>query len=431
MDKGPPSRAGVSRRSPEPAQARRVLVAGVRIYGGGILALLYRTTPLSFSSQTRALMHAARSFRLRPTTAAAAFGGVVGLAVGGAYLGGLAAQASTVRNQAERLQGAGAGGYTQEALADAAGGLDASALAIAHRHDPYSVAGSAQRDRQAELLTARLEQLQGKDGLRREGAAATRVSAARPFRLDGALDQSRDLECLTQAVYYEARGEGRDGMKAVAQVVLNRARHPAFPKTVCSVVYQGANRGSGCQFSFTCNGAMRGAVNRAAWNRAREVATKALSGQVFGAVGNATHFHTTSVSPSWRNNLVRVNQVGDHLFYRFGGRTGASQAFAYNPRPSGPAETAPRLVQASLDPSEAARNLTGAVAYSAVLAREAASASDKTTTTPQDAATTPAAARAAQAAPVAATQRTTATQPATVKTAAAAPAASIIVAAEA
>ncbi|MBN9481255.1 MAG: cell wall hydrolase [Bordetella sp.] len=328
---------------------------------------------MSFSSQTRALMHAARSFRPRPSTAAAVFGGVVGLAVGGAYLGGLTAQASTVRAQAERLQDAGAGGYTQEALAQAAGGLDASALAIAHRHDPYSVAGSAQRDRQAELLTARLEQLEGRDGLRRDAPA--KISAARPFRLDGALDQSRDLDCLTQAVYYEARGEGRDGMKAVAQVVLNRARHPAFPKTVCGVVYQGANRGSGCQFSFTCNGAMRGTVNRSAWNRARDVATKALTGQVFAAVGNATHFHTTAVSPSWRNSLVPVNQVGDHLFYRFGGRSGAGQAFAYNPRPSGPDEAAPApaapaLIHASLDPVEAARNASGALAYTAVLARE-------------------------------------------------------------
>lgn len=322
--------------------------------------------PLSFSSQTRALMHAARSFRLRPSTAAAAFGGVVGLAVGGAYLGGLAAQASTVRTQAERLQGAGAEGYTQEALAAAAGGLDASALAIAQRHDPYSVAGSAQRDRQAELLTARLDQLQGQDGLRR----VSTTQAARPFRLDSALDQSRDLECLTQAAYYEARGEGRDGMKAVAQVVLNRARHSAYPNTVCGVVYQGANRKTGCQFSFTCNGAMRGAVNRAAWNRARDVAAKALSGQVFAAVGNATHFHTTGVSPSWRHNLVRVNQVGDHLFYRFGGRKGSDQAFAYTPRPSS-ANDAPRLVKASLDPVEAARNASGAVAYTAVLAREA------------------------------------------------------------
>jgi len=191
--------------------------------------------------------------------------------------------------------------------------------------------------------------------------------------------------------------------------VLNRARHPAFPNTVCSVVYQGANRSTGCQFSFTCNGAMRGRVNRAAWNRAREVATKALSGQVFAAVGNATHFHTTAVSPSWRNSLVRVNQVGDHLFYRFGGRSGGSQAFAYNPRPSGPAEQAPRLIQASLDPVETARNASGAVAYTAVLAREALTSGGKTeerpvaapraSATPAPTATPPAAPKPA-AAPV-------------------------------
>ena len=335
-------------------------------YRGGILALLNRTTPLSFSSQTRALMRAAQSVRLRPRTAAAAFGGVVSLAVGGAYLGGVAAQASTVRVQAERLQGAGSEGYTREAMAAAAGGLDASALAIADRHDPYSVAGSAQRDRQAELLTARLEDSQ--NGLRR---AILSNPAAQPFRLGTALDQSRDLDCLTKAAYYEARGEGVDGMRAVAQVVLNRARHPAFPNTVCAVVYQGSNRSTGCQFSFTCNGSMRGAVNRAAWNRARDVASKALSGQVYAAVGNATHFHTTGVAPRWRNSLIRVGQVGDHLFYRFGGRSGSGDSFRYTPRPSAEPAT-PRLIQASLSSADSARSTGGAVAYSTVLAREGA-----------------------------------------------------------
>ncbi|MFC5372275.1 cell wall hydrolase [Brevundimonas faecalis] len=321
---------------------------------------------MSFSSRTRALLHAARNVRLRHTTAAAAFGGVIGLAVGGAYLGGMAAQASTVRAQAARLQGAGAEGYTQEAMAAAAGGLDASALAIADRHDPYTVAGGAQRDRQAELLTARLED--SRNGLRR--ADADLHPAARPFRLGGALDQSRDLDCLTRAAYYEARGEGVDGMRAVAQVVLNRVRHPAFPKTVCAVVYQGSNRNVGCQFSFTCNGAMRGAVNRTAWDRARDVASRALSGQVFAPVGNATHFHTTAVSPAWRSSLIRVTQVGDHMFYRFGGRSGGSDAFRYTPRPSTAADR-PQLIQASLNPAETVRNAGGAVAYSLVLASEA------------------------------------------------------------
>ncbi|MNX95418.1 Cell Wall Hydrolase [compost metagenome] len=134
---------------------------------------------------------------------------------------------------------------------------------------------------------------------------------------------------------------------------------------------------------------MRGAVNRAAWNRARDVASKALSGQVYAAVGNATHFHTTGVSPGWRNSLIRVGQVGDHLFYRFGGRSGSSDAFRYTPRPSTGAEQ-PRMIQASLTTAEPAK-VSSAVAYTAVLAREGASVPAAVTTaatTPAEAATT-------------------------------------------
>ena len=361
-----------------------------------------------------------RIARLRPVTAAALFGAVAGLVIGGAYLGGQAARATALRAQAERLEGATSAGFTEEALAAAAGGLDASALSIARRHDPYTVAGGAQRDRQAELLTARLETLRAgsaTSGLRPANLSAnlSAVSnpAAQPFRLASALDASRDLDCLTQAAYYEARGEGREGMQAVAQVVLNRARHPAFPKSVCGVVYQGAGRSTGCQFSFTCNGAMRGNVNRAAWNRARDVASKALSGAVFAPVGNATHFHTTGVSPGWRNALIRVNQVGQHLFYRFGGRNGSRDAFVYQARPSAPVEAQP-LIQASLAPTDAVRQTGQAVAYTAVLAQDvatrAAEPAPRTTETvavktpsptpaPAPAATRPSAAAAASTAP--------------------------------
>lgn len=279
------------------------------------------------------------------------FGALVGLAVGGAYVGGAAAKAASVRDQASRIDGATSAGFTEEALAAAAGGLDESALTIARRHDPYTVAGPTQRDRQAELLTARLEQLRGGVGSGTSGLRRANLSApvaAQPFRLGGALEASRDLDCLTQAVYYEARGEGRDGMRAVAQVVLNRVRHPAFPKSVCGVVFQGAGRRTGCQFSFTCNGAMRGRVNQGAWDRARAVASSSLSGSVFGNVGNATHFHTTAVAPQWRNSLIRVTQVGDHLFYRFGGRSGASGSFSYAARRSSDTDM-PQLVQANLE----------------------------------------------------------------------------------
>lgn len=324
---------------------------------------------MSHSSQTRAVLRADRVAKIKPMTAAVAFGGLVGLAIGGAYLGGTMARATTLRAQAERIQGATAAGFTEEALSAAAGGLDASALSIARRHDPYTSAGSAQRDRQAELLAARLDQLDDNRDPNLRRVSLTSPAGAKPFRLANALDASRDLDCLTQVVYYEARGEGRDGMQAVAQVVLNRVRHPAFPKTICGVVYQGAARRTGCQFSFTCNGAMRGRVNTAAWNRAKSIASNALSGAVYSGVGNATHFHTTGVSPVWRNSLIRVNQVGSHLFYRFGGRSGASGAFTYAARPS-TTDDQPRLIQAGLDPVEAARQAGQAVAYSLVLAQE-------------------------------------------------------------
>ena len=280
--------------------------------------------------------------RQRASVAAAAFGGIVGLAVGMAYLGGAVAQSATLRAQANRMAGAYDSGFTDEALAAAVGGLDHSALTIARRHDPYTVAGDAQRDRQSAQLSALLER-QGEAALTRASTGSdaglrgpmSAVQGAQPFRLNGALEASRDLDCLTTAVYYEARGEGQAGMQAVAQVILNRARHPAFPQTVCGVVYQGSGRRTGCQFSFVCNGAINGRRESGAWERARRVAASALSGSVYAPVGNATHFHTTAVNPRWSGSLVRVGQVGRHIFYRFGGRRGASGQFVQTVQASG------------------------------------------------------------------------------------------------
>jgi hypothetical protein len=182
-------------------------------------------------------------------------------------------------------------------------------------------------------------------------------------------------------------------MRAVAQVVLNRSRHSAFPNTICGVVFQGAGRRTGCQFSFTCDGSMRGRVDRAAWNRARSVASEALSGRVYAPVGTATHFHTTAVAPSWRGSLVRVGQVGDHVFYRFGGGRGGSRAFAYQPRPSDPAQEQPRLIQAGIDPITPVRE-AGGIAYDLLVQRETAAPADAAPVA-QPAAKTPAAAPAA------------------------------------
>lgn len=272
--------------------------------------------------------------RQRASAAAVVFGAIVGLGVGFAYLGGAVAQSAEVRGQANRMLGAYDSGFTEEALAAAVGGLDQSALQVARRHDPYTIAGDAQRDRQAAQLTALLQRRGQAVLTQASGPTSLTIESARPFRLNGALEDSRDLDCLTTAVYYEARGEGRAGMQAVAQVILNRARHPAYPQSVCGVVYQGAGRRTGCQFSFVCNGAINGRRESGAWERSRQVAASALGGSVFAPVGNATHFHTTAVRPSWSGSLVRVGQVGSHIFYRFGGRRGASSQFAGSVQPS-------------------------------------------------------------------------------------------------
>jgi hypothetical protein len=141
---------------------------------------------------------------------------------------------------------------------------------------------------------------------------------AAPFtssRNPGELEQS--LECLTQAIYYEARNQSADGQRAVAQVVLNRVRHPSYPNSVCGVVYQGSERTTGCQFTFTCDGSLfRGSIEPGAWNRAQEIARTALAGSVYRPVGLALNYHTTAIRPYWAPSLTRQAVIGDHVFYR-------------------------------------------------------------------------------------------------------------------
>ncbi len=154
--------------------------------------------------------------------------------------------------------------------------------------------------------------------------------AARPFKLKtgGMLDEARAIDCMTAAIYYEAAWESLDGQRAVAQVVLNRMRHPAFPKTVCGVVFQGSNRTTGCQFSFTCDGSMNRVPQEAAWLRARSVASAALNGFVMKKVGTATHYHANYVAAYWSPSLVKVGTIGAHIFYRWTGGSGLPPAFS-------------------------------------------------------------------------------------------------------
>ena len=154
--------------------------------------------------------------------------------------------------------------------------------------------------------------------------------AARPFILNAAseADRLRSIECLTAAIYYEAAREPLEGQRAVAQVVLNRVRHPAWPSTVCGVVFEGARRYTGCQFSFTCDGSLRRAPIPELWNRIRRVAEAALAGYVYAPVGWSTHYHANYVVPYWASSLIKAHIVGAHIFYRWRGGWGRPPAFA-------------------------------------------------------------------------------------------------------
>ncbi len=146
---------------------------------------------------------------------------------------------------------------------------------------------------------------------------------AQPFFLHAAgPERDRAVLCMTQAVYYEAALEPLQGQQAVAQTVLNRMRHPDFPKSVCGVVYEGSQLPIGCQFSFTCDGSLARAPIEPYWSRAKEVAEASLDGFVARDIGPATHYHADYVFPRWGPQMVKIVQLGQHIFYRFPGPIG-------------------------------------------------------------------------------------------------------------
>ena len=334
----------------------------------------------------------------RALTGGLVAGAAVGLVLGGAYLAGASARSSDDHLRATRLANAAAHQFSERALRAETQAMDPGAVALAQRHDPLSGAG---HDAQANLAGANLQVaspaavagVTGKSAPAPARPAVMRVSlpasgpAARPFRLPTAdtLQSARDLDCLTDAVYYEARGETAAGQAAVAQVVLNRVRHTGFPKSVCGVVFQGVSD-DGCQFSFACDGSMHRPKEAEAWRRAEQVAARALTGFVMPAVGNATHFHAIGVQPGWGPGLLKVAQVGLHVFYKFGGYAGAPSSFNGQPQRS----TAEDTGQAPTAPLETASADGGRVGGQYILA---------SATTPQPAPANPPAVKPAAAEP--------------------------------
>ena len=184
---------------------------------------------------------------------------------------------------------------------------------------------------QAPLLTIP-PSLSDMDAARARNAAvpfeAGPVTPAPRFVFRGEVgDRSRATECLALAAMAEA-GPSDAGQRAVIQVILNRVRHPAFAKTVCGVVFEGSERATGCQFTFTCDGALARQYSDNAWLQARLRAAEALGGYVFKPVGLATHYHTDWVYPYWSPELNKLAKIETHLFFRWRGFWGTKPAFA-------------------------------------------------------------------------------------------------------
>lgn len=128
----------------------------------------------------------------------------------------------------------------------------------------------------------------------------------------------REQWCLATGIYFEARGESYRGQVAVAQVIMNRVEHPNYPNTICGVVYQNQHRRNACQFSFACDGIPDRINEPAAWAQAQEITQEVLNEKIYLTdVADATHYHATYVRPHWARNMVKLSQVGLHVFYRF------------------------------------------------------------------------------------------------------------------
>ena len=143
------------------------------------------------------------------------------------------------------------------------------------------------------------------------GETAEEAPPRRPHAVGG-----EALACLARAVYHEARGEGDTGMRAVAEVVLNRVEGDGFPRSICGVVYQGVGNGAGCQFSFACDGSEAASLEPRAWARAQTIAREMAAGAPRPLTDGATHFHTVAVRPHWSRVYSMTAEIGAHRFYR-------------------------------------------------------------------------------------------------------------------
>ncbi len=135
---------------------------------------------------------------------------------------------------------------------------------------------------------------------------------------------SAEMECLAEALYFEARGESIKGQFAVAEVILNRVQSSRFPKSVCGVIRQGTGRKYQCQFTYTCDGLSERISEPRAYKRSQQIAQASLDGVVKNLTQGATHYHTTAVRPRWSKVYSKTVKIGRHIFYRHTYRTASN-----------------------------------------------------------------------------------------------------------
>ncbi len=222
----------------------------------------------------------------------------------------------------------------------------AAAMSATDRADRAAAEKQAQRaiEQEAVMVTELARYLAAETASARNALEEPRLkparSAAETFTGDAVADfvdfdfnsltvaklDAEERNCLAQAIYYEARSEPRIGQLAVADVVLNRVASRLYPNSICEVVFQGSERHTGCQFSFTCDGSMKLPLNRRKWKSSEDLAGAILAGIRAPVSRDATHYHANYVSPGWANKLTPTATIGTHKFYKFPSRRNVAAA---------------------------------------------------------------------------------------------------------
>ncbi len=142
-----------------------------------------------------------------------------------------------------------------------------------------------------------------------------RVAALTTMKVPTKRISPLERACLIQAVYFEARGEPKEGQIAVAEVILNRVKSRRFPNSICDVVFEGHSAANRCQFSYVCDGLPELVVNEDLYASIADLVDEVLGGKMHSVVGSAQFFHNNNVRPEWASELTFVRKIGHHNFY--------------------------------------------------------------------------------------------------------------------